>query len=438
MRLHIDKWEQVREVKIEIYPCLSALKKLCLWCYTPDFRGGKAKAMGKLLFWVLGIFSGLRRTWLRLTGTTEADIHAQRIVSGHAWNEFCDHLKTAGAALVFPGTPRDAFQQAEGVRYLTRLTRAALEAYVEYGDMEIPELRRMVHETVKLGADNPDNHYLNAQISGQYEYRIVGKRNTINYLGFFTQNGTYGQPGGMAPCGVLEDKDLVIEPDGSFEVIMSKERKGKNWLRIEDTSSLLMVRQTYLDRRHEQAADLRIENLNGRKAPAPLTPEKVDKGLSTAAMFIAGAPVLFAKWANGFQKHVNQLPIFDPAVSNAAGGDASIIYHHSYWKLAQEEALVIAFKPPDCDTWNFQLNNYWMESLDYRYFPISVNKHSAQLSDDGHVRIVVSAVNPGVPNWLDTCSHTEGTMCLRWYRLRNGAQPVVPECNVVMIKDIQV
>src|SRR5690606_27999288 len=109
----------------------------------------------------------------------------------------------------------------------------------------------------------------------------------------------------------------------------------------------------------------------------PVTPKMIDKGLSTAALFIAGAPILFARWANGFRKHANQLPLFDPAISNAAGGDASILYHHSYWQLGPEEALVITFTPPACDTWNFQLNNYWMESLDYRYFNIALNKHTA-------------------------------------------------------------
>lgn len=392
--------------------------------------------MGKILFFILKIVKRIRMLWLRLTGKTESDIHARRITSGKSWDEFCDNLKAAGAALVYPGTPRDAFQQAEGVRYLSRLTRAALEAYVEYGDVRFPELRRMVHETVKLGADNPDNHYLNAQISGAYEYRITGVRNTIDYLGFFTQNGTYGEPGGMAPCGVLEGSDIVLDPDGTFEIIMSKERKGRNWLKIEDTSSLLMVRQTYLDRKNETPAELKIENLDGRKHPDPVTADKIDKGLSTAALFVAGAPVLFAKWANGFKKHANQLPIFDPAVSNAAGGDASIVYHHSYWSLKDGEALVVSFVAPDCDTWNFQLNNYWMESLDYRYFPISVNKHTAVKGSDGKITIVVAHSDPGLPNWIDTCAHTEGTMCLRWYRLRNGARPVVPDCSVVLLSDL--
>src|SRR5262249_38049840 len=157
----------------------------------------------------------------------------------------------------------------------------------------------------------------------------------------------------------------------------------KNWLRIEDNTSLVIVRQTFLDREHEIPASLKIENLNGKKFPNDVTPEKIDKGLQTAALFIAGAPILFARWANGFRKHANQLPQFSPEVSNAAGGDANIIYYHSYWNIRDDEALVIRFTPPDCEMWNFQLNNYWIESLDYRYFPICVNKHSAVTESDG-------------------------------------------------------
>ena len=60
----------------------------------------------------------------------------------------------------------------------------------------------------------------------------------------------------------------------------------------------------------------------------------IDEGLKTASLFVAGAPLLFARWAKGFQAHTNQLPLFDPEISNAAGGDESIIYYHSHWKLA--------------------------------------------------------------------------------------------------------
>jgi hypothetical protein len=393
--------------------------------------------MRKLLFLFLKIIKGSRKFRLKLTGRSEEDIVNQRIVSGKAWDEFCDQLKLAGASLQYPGTPHDPFQQAEGLRYLSRLVRGGLEAFIEYGNPAFPALHRTAHETVKLGADNPDNIYLNAQISGQYEYKITGKRNTIDYIGFFTQNGNYGTTGGLAPCGKIENNQLVCEPDGSFEIILSKAPKGQNWLRIEDSTSMAMIRQTFLDRSKEIAADVTIENLDGRKAPDPLTPTQVDEGLKTASMFVAGASLLFARWAKGFQQHSNRLPQFDPSVSNAAGGDESIIYYHSHWKLESGEALVIEVKPPECDTWNFQLNNYWMESLDYRYFNICINKAGAKYEEDGSVRVVVSHEDPGNPNWIRTCGHHEGTMCWRWYRLKEGAAPAEPSCSIVKINELK-
>jgi hypothetical protein len=378
----------------------------------------------------------IRRVFLKFRKGDTKDKFAESVVNGKAWDEFCDLLKSAGGALMFPGTPTDPFQQSEGLRYLTRLTRAALEAFVEYNDPAFPVLRRMVHETVKMGADNPDNHYFNAQISGKYEYRIRGKRNSVHYIGFFTQNGNYGTTGGMKPCGKIEHTDLELSPDGSFEIILSKTKKGNNWLKIEDETGLVIVRQTFLNHGTEKAAELFIENLDGRKSPDPITPEMMVEGLNTASLFVSGALVLFAKWAKGFQKHTNKLPLFDPEVSNQAGGDASIYYYHSHWKLGLEEALVITVKPPECDSWNFQLNNYWMESLDYRYFTVCVNKSSAIYSDNGSVTVVVSPKNPGVPNWIETAGHFEGTMCWRWYRLEPGQEPVEPICRVVNIENV--
>jgi hypothetical protein len=100
-----------------------------------------------------------------------------------------------------------------------------------------------------------------------------------------------------------------------------------------------------------------------------------------------------------------------------------IVYFHGYWALAEDEALVIEVTPPDCDYWNFQLNNHWMESLDYRYFRVCVNKHGARLEPDGSVRIVVARADPGTGNWIDTCGHDRGTMCLRWVRASDHPQP---------------
>jgi hypothetical protein len=392
--------------------------------------------MRKLLFFFLRISGALRKGLLKLRGKTEAHIHDQRISSGKAWSDFCDDLKAAGNVLLSAGTPRDPFQQAEGMRYLSRLTRAGLEAYVEYADPAFPQLRRMVHETVKMGADNPDNYYMNAQISGDFEYKIRGIRNSIDYISFHTQNGSYGTTGGLAPCGKLEDGELVLEKDGSFEIYVSREPRGKNWLKMEEESSLLMVRQTFSDRFSEVPAQLEIQNLSGATKPDPLGTEQMDRGLKTASLFVGGASLLFARWANDFKKHINQLPQFDPDKSDAAGGDESIIYYHSYWRLAADESLIIEVQPPPCEAWNFQLNNHWMESLDYRYYNICINKHNAAYLADGRVRLVVSHRDPGMPNWIETAHHLEGTMCWRWYRIHKGHHAVQPGCRVVKLNEL--
>ncbi len=86
-----------------------------------------------------------------------------------------------------------------------------------------------------------------------------------------------------------------------------------------------------------------------------------------------------------------------------------------------------------CEYWNFQLNNHWMESLDYRYHRIDLNHHGAALQADGSVRLIVAHRDPGLPNWLDTAFHQRGTMCLRWVRAESHPQP---KARVVPLADL--
>ena len=382
--------------------------------------------MRKLVIGLLGLSRRVALALLRLRGKTPAGVSAARVVSGRAWDEFCDTLKAAGAALHDPGAPRNAFDQAEGYRYLSRLARGGLMAFVEHADPRAPVLHRVAHETVKLGSDNPDNHYQTAAIRGEWDYRISGRRNTVRYLGFGTQAGHYGQGGGMPPTGYVEAGQLEIGEDGRFELIVSSRPREGNWLPMTAETRTLIVRQTFADRDTETPAELRIERIGCRddeKRPQPLTPEAIDEGLKSAGTLVAGASLLFARWARGFQKHSNALPRFDPGVSLAAGGDPNIAYFHSHWALSEDEALVIEATPPACEHWNFQVNNYWMESLDYRYHRIHTNKHLAHYESDGSVRIVVAHQDPGLPNWLETAGHTSGTMCFRWIGAEEHPEP---------------
>jgi len=340
----------------------------------------------------------------------------QRVQSGQAWADFCDALKEVGQLVDSPRAPQDVFNRAEGYRYLSRMLRAGLESFLESGDSAFPELRCPVHETIKMGADNPDNYYQTAALDPQYDYRISGKRGTVDYLGFGTVINRYSTGGGMQTDGFLDSRDMAIDEDGSLEIIVSQRPQQGNWLRMGPETNTINVRQTFQDRRLETRAELRIERIGAeQERPAPLSPEKLDRALQGALQFVKNTTGLFEGWAEGFLPTTNEVAPADQGFCQAIGGDPNIYYFHSAWALAADEALLIeAADIPECQTWNFVLQNWWMESLDYRHHTIHCNKHTAHYEPDGSVQIVVAHSTPPQANWVETAGHSNGTLCWRW------------------------
>jgi hypothetical protein len=339
------------------------------------------------------------------------------------WEEFCEKLKQAGAVIQRETLPGNAFDRSEGYRYLSRLTRLALEKFVEYGDPNAPQFYQLSHETAKIGQDNPDSFYQNAKISGECEYRIFGTRGDIGYLGFGTYFGDYGKPGRSGCGGYLEGSELEVNADGSFEIFVSCKRKAGNWLPMEPDTSMLIVRQNYLDRTSEKPAQLTIERTDSQEPPAPLNPVLFALALASAGDYVAATANLFADWAEGLATTPNTLTPLDPKVTGGAHGDPHMRFHMGYWELEDDEALVIEGTPPECVYWNFQLSNVWMESLDYRYHQIHTNKHTTQYKDDGSFRLIIAHHDPGLPNWMDTVGHRRGTMALRWAKASANPTP---------------
>lgn len=355
----------------------------------------------------------------------------QAVVSGQTWDEFCDTLKRAGQQVLRPEAPASELDRAEGWRYLTRLLRIGLEMHLECADPDFPAFFMPSHETGKIGADNPDNLYLMARINGRNEYLLRGTRGTVSYLSIGTQKGGYEADGKMEQTGFLDSNDLVLDSEGRFEIVVSAERPAgaANWLRIEPASNAVLVRQTFMDRRAEQPAVLAIVRRGSDARPAPLSAERIQRSLGNAARFVEGTATLFANWAQSYLPLPNQLPPANQALCQSVGGDPNIFYYHSYWQLAPDEALVIHFERiPDCRFWNLQINNWWMESLDYRHHRIHHNMHSARPDADGGVTLVLSHRDPGHPNWLETADHDRGTMCLRWV---GASEQVHPSTRVV-------
>jgi len=219
------------------------------------------------------------------------------VVSGQVWSDFCDALKRAGQVILRERSPKDPLDRAEGWRYLSRLTRLALEQSVESGDPLAPTLYRLSHETAKIGADNPDAYYQNAIVDGRHEYRLHGTRGSVAYVGLGTYSGVYGVDARIERTGFLDTSRIEAGPDGRLEIRLSAKPQPGNWLPMREDTRLLIIRQFRQDWAREEVAKLELECLSSGNKPSLLTPARIARGLDEAARFVNATAAIFADWA---------------------------------------------------------------------------------------------------------------------------------------------
>ena len=217
------------------------------------------------------------------------------------WKQFCRDLEAAGKTIFNSDLAADNVDHAEGLRYLTRLLRISLDMQLEHADPDFPSFYQASHATAKIGSDNPDNFYQNATISSRNTYRISGTRGTVPILSFGTKANRYAVDGTMASTGEIDIRDVNVEVDGRFEIIVSQEKQAGNWLPMDEDSSMLIVRQTFFDKTTEAPATVCIETIDGPTHPIPLTFDRISTALQSAPAFVGGTAATFRRWAELFR-----------------------------------------------------------------------------------------------------------------------------------------
>jgi hypothetical protein len=302
------------------------------------------------------------------------------MLSGEVWAQFCDELKALGADMLRPTAPKAPVDLAKGHRFLTRMLRSAFELIVESGDAAVPALTVSLHETMKLGWDNPDNIHHNAYISEAFEYRVFVRRGDAHTVTFAIYGGCYVKSEkGRDTVAFVDLADLEVESDGRFEVRLSARDQPGNWIRLGPGATTLMIRQTFWDRRSDRPGEFRIEGTDATEPPPPLDPAMVAGALRRTTRYLRGSNKLFFDCSDRFKAAgVDRFEGSDPEGMRRNQGIPFNQMSSGWWQLADYQAAVIDFvPPPECPYRMFVLSDYWGESLDYRHHPVHTDARLA-------------------------------------------------------------
>ena len=352
------------------------------------------------------------------------------------------------------GVPESEVDLAEGYRWVTRLSRLALDWIVEGSDPLHPVIFTLQDEYKKLLVDNPDTNYLFCVLDDTRSYRMLGFRGESAYVGmtFGTAFGQ-GQVGGRTGTQTQTNIDeFELGPNGEVDILIAPADKmpdprPRNSVVLEPGTAQLAFRATHFDKNREKLADLRMELVPepGEVVPPPLlSVDELAPKLEFAAMFLTfvGNTALqmwrdAATNLNSFGGQAGSAHIAAQEDEVRTHTNAEMTYHGGRFELTEDEALVITVHEPDKPFlyWGLTLTSPWMESFDYRYTTTNLNNKRAKRSDDGSWRLVVAPRDPGpdVENWLDTGGRLEGYMIVRWI-LADG--PPHPSAEVVKVADL--
>ena len=131
-------------------------------------------------------------------------VDAARLMSGEAWDDFCDKLKETGRHVLAEANLDTELDRSDGFRYLANLTQAGIRHAFNL-DPRFPKWVRHPDSTSKYGAENADNIYHFSKIRSDLRYRISGRRNTATAFLLETKEG-YMQLGDVENYSTLDSE----------------------------------------------------------------------------------------------------------------------------------------------------------------------------------------------------------------------------------------
>jgi hypothetical protein len=352
-----------------------------------------------------------------------------------AWAAWCDRLREQGAALADDRFPQDPFGQAEGYRHLARQVVLALQGELEHADPVQPSFHRYEEPWAQWGGPNPDNVYLRAPIDPGATYRVWADVTKVRQAIFSLVDGDMH----LGRFGVFGERTLdefEVSSDGMVELWISPDAGPGNRIPTDPAARYLLIRQFQLDWERDAIARFSIERVDTRGlVPSLPTPEGVAAALDRAATWAASSLEYWVEYVDGSRRNLPHNGFVPP--STPPGGAPNIAYGAGWWELADDEALVITSDVPDADYWGWTIHTrYWLDSGAFADRQTSLNATQTHVDADERMRIVVSAVDPGAPNWIDVEGRPEGLLVYRYVGTRTRPVPTAEVVSVDRVRDL--
>ena len=356
----------------------------------------------------------------------------EKLLSGQAWQEWCERLGKLGSELTDDTYPGDESERVEGFRALIRKVVYATQLEIEAGDTNHPTFVRLQDPYNQWGGPNPDNVYLRANIDAASTYRVWGKVSNVRQAIFSLHEGDM-QLGEMGVYGECSLNDLATQ-DGALELIISAERRPGNWIEMHPKARIFTIRIYQCDWAKDATPPFHIACVGMEGVPRPpLSADALSQALERSALWIEKS----TRFWNAYTMHAyKSQPINSVAPASAtAGGADNIAYGNCCWELDQDQALLLTCEVPDADYWAFTLHTLgWLESGDFAERQTSLNNVQTFVDEDRLIRIVLAAQDPGVPNWIDCEGRRRGLLVYRWIWARSRP---VPRAEVIALAQVR-
>jgi len=358
-----------------------------------------------------------------------------------AWRELLDVLRQADTSFIDASRGRfDEYEMAYGYRSLIHMLMSSVNIFMEM-DPDRPEFVQLDTRRAPLLGGNPDTRYDWAALTGGRRYRISGHRGEEAYLSFTTNRGDPGAWLRQRLDDNINHHSMKFDTDGRFELIVSPEREGENWLRLSPDGCAVQARTYVLNRDRDRRATFTIEPLDPTPPPSKLTREEVAQRLNrmTAFMkeqigFVVPRPPVGPEQLNTVTRQPYRFKLGDKASDYATPDN---VYGEGRFLLAHDEALVVEGTVVPCDYWGVQIWNPFLASPDHRYHKVSINKSEANIGPDGRFRVAIVMGDefkvPGV-DWISSAGERQGTFYIRW--LVSQAPPPDVKANLVKIAQL--